>query len=149
MKFLLVIAIIVVGVILYLNLRSTETNSVSGKIGDINDHFKKLMLLEEGEGFLAVTVSDTGDFVQFTGDKTGVQLDLPQITDRQKDLNTKFNSIAKEMGLIVIKNEGSDGSEFLDINIHGDVTKVTDIASDFIRKLYNVEETTEIIFTTN
>lgn len=149
MKIILIIVILVVGVILYLHFRSTETNSVTGNIKDLNDYFKKLMFLDNGEGFLVVTVSENGDFVQFNGDKTGVQLDLPQITERQKELSGKFHDTASELGLIVIKNQGTDESEFLDINIHGDENKVTEVASRFILKLYNINEDTELIFTTN
>jgi hypothetical protein len=149
MIIILVIALIIIGVVLYIYFRSTETNSVSGKLGDINDHLKKLMYSDEDGAFLSISISKTGDFIQFTGDRKGVQLDLPQITERQKELHTKFHTIAKEMGLVVIKNDGADGSQFLDINIHGDLTKVTDIVSKFIKQLYEIEEETDLIFTTN
>ena len=148
MKIILVISLIIIGVVLYINFRSTETNSVSGTLDDINDHLKKLMYSNEDGAYLSISISKTGDFIQFTGDRTGVQLDLPQITERQKELNNKFHTIAKEMGLVVIKNDGADGSQFLDINIHGDLTKVTDITSKFIKQLYEIEEETDLTFTT-
>jgi hypothetical protein len=149
MKLILIIALIVVGVILYIHFRSTETNSVSGKLDDLKDHLRTLMSSDEDGAFLAVTISKTGDFIQFTGDSAGVQLDFPQITERQKELSNKFHAIAMEMGLIVIKNEGSDGSQFLDINIQGNVSKVTEIAAKFISDLYGIEEETGLIYTTN
>jgi len=149
MKLILIIALIIIGIVLYINFRSTETKSVSGKLGDINDHLKKLMFSDEDGAYLAVTVSKTGDFIQFTGDRTGVQLNLPQITERQKEFNKRIHTIAKDMGLIVIKNDGTDGFQFLDINIHGDVTKITEIASKIIKSLYDVEEETDLIYTTN
>jgi hypothetical protein len=149
MKFILIIALIVIGVVLYIHFRSTETNSVSGKLEDLDDHLRKLMSSDEDGAFLAVAISKTGDFIQFTGDGTGVQLDLPQITERQKELSNKFHAIAEELGLVVIKNEGPDGSQFLDINIPGDVSKVTEIAAKLISDLYGIEEETGLIYTTN
>ena len=149
MKIILIITLIVIGVVIYIHFRSTETNSVPGKLSDINDHLKKLMYSDEDGAFLAVTISETSDFIQFTGDKTGVQLDLPQITERQKELSSKFHNIAKEMGLVVINNEGTDGSKFLDINIHGDLSLVTEIVTKFITDLYEIKEETDLIYTTN
>ncbi len=103
----------------------------------------------QSNSILLISISKTVDFIQFTGDRTGVELDLPQITEWQKELHTKFHTIAKKMGLVVIKNDGADGSQFLDINIHGDLTKVTDITSKFIKQLYEIEEEADLIFTTN
>lgn len=146
---LIIISFIVVILILSQYFRPTDTNSVPGKLTNIQEHITKLMTPDSGKKILIVTISEPDDFIQFTGDKTGIQLDLPQVSKRQKELNSKFNFIAQDFGLIVINNEGTDGTKFLDINIHGEVSKVSNIASKFIKKLYDITEETDIIFTTN
>lgn len=144
---IIMVLILIIGVVVYYSLTYfSEKHCVIGQLEDIDFHFKQLQTLADPNKVLIVMVEDTGDFLQFTGNSRGVQLDLPLFTERQIALSDTFYSIAQEFGLIVIRNRGPDGARFLDINLHGNLTRVSSISSRFIQKLYNIQQDTNLIF---
>ena len=96
--------------------------------------------------YLIIKIQDSEDFIQFTGDAKGVQLDLPLITERQKELETAFWHVSKDLNLKVVENKGSDGSRFLDIDLNGNAFEITNIVKIFIEKLFNVNSGTKLVF---
>ena len=107
-------------------------------------HIERLMVSPRPDSFVIVTVKGTGDFIQFTGDQTGVQLDFPIITARQKTKEQRFRETARKQGLAVIESKGSDGSRFLDINIEGSPSEVSRVARAFAAEFLDVTDDSDL-----
>jgi len=73
-------------------------------------------------------------------------LDFPLITPRQNKLETSFWNAAKDLNLDVVENKGSDGSRFLDIDINGSASAVSDIVKLFIARFLSVTRDTALEF---
>ncbi len=96
--------------------------------------------------FLIIKIQGTYDFIQFTGDTKGVQLNFPLITEEQKQHEAAFNNVSKKLNLKVIENKGSDGSRFLDIDINGNANEISNTIKSFIKNLFNVDQSTSLEF---
>lgn len=105
-----------------------------------------LMASSGQDSFLVVTVKGTEDFIQFTGDQTGVQLDFPLVRARQKIMEPSFRETAKKLGVTVVESEGSDGSRFLDVNIEGSPSEVRQVSSAFLAKFFHVTDDSDLEF---
>ena len=126
--------------------KSNDSVTSIGNVDSIESIIINLMKSTNEYAFLIIKIHGTEDFIQFTGDAKGVQLDLPLITDRQKDLESAFRSAVNELNLKVIENKGSDGSRFLDIDLNGNAFEITNIVKIFIEKLFNVNSSTKLVF---
>ena len=107
-------------------------------------HIEGLMASPRQDSFLIVTVKGTEEFIQFTSDQTGVQLDFPIITARQRTKEQSFRETAKKQGLAVIESKGSDGSRFLDINIEGSPSEVSQVARAFVADFLDVTDDSDL-----
>jgi len=123
-----------------------KTTSSLGTPTDIQGHIENLMNSKNEYAFLIITVQGTPDFIQLTGDKSGAQLDLPLITERQKELKQTFKETANELGLDVIENKGADGSDFLDINIHNSSKEIARISIVFMERLFKMTSNSKLAF---
>ena len=149
---LLVIILAVVIIALFIFGRSkkdVEIQKSQGKLEDIENHINKLMGTNNDRAFLIVEVSNSDDFIQFSGDDKRVQLDFPLVTDRQKDLEKKFRQVAKKRDLEVFDNKGSDGTRFLDIDINGSPSEVAKVIVGVMKEVFGVEKNTGIEFQLN
>jgi hypothetical protein len=151
MKPLLIVTVIlaVILVAVFTLLKRTTPGKTTTSLGtpsDIQGHIENLMNSKNEYAFLIITVQGTADFIQLTGDKSGTQLDLPLITERQKELEQSFRETAKELGLDVIVNKGSDGSDFLDINIHDSSKGIAKISIIFMESLFNITSSSKLAF---
>ena len=84
--------------------------------------------------------------MQLTGDESGVQVDFPLITARQRGLETKIRDVASRANLEVIDNSGSDGSRFLDLNVNGAPAHVAAICSKLLRGVFGISGDVELVF---
>ena len=123
-----------------------KTTTSLGTTSDIQTHIDSLMNSKNEYAFLIITLKGTLNFIQFTGDKSGAQLDFPLITDRQKELKKTFKETANELGLNVIENKGADGSDFLDINIHDSSKEIAKISIIFMERLFNITPNSKLEF---
>lgn len=148
MKIILFIAVAILVSFLAFKLlsKSDYSSTEIGNTDNIEGLIKKLMKSTNETAFLRIQIQDTEDFIQFTGDATGVQLNLPLITDRQKSLGPAFSEVGAELDLQVIENEGTDGSKFLDIDINGNETEISNTVQKFIGKLFNANPSTKLVF---
>jgi len=96
--------------------------------------------------FLIVTVSGTEDFLQMTGDTSGVQLDFPLITGRQISLESRIRMVAEGRGLVLVENSGSDGSRFLDIDLSADPVEAARASEILLREVFGVTDATSLEF---
>ena len=126
--------------------KSYDATTLDGNIDNIEGMIEGLMNSSNEYAFLVIKIHGTEDFIQFTGGPEGVQLDFPLITDRQKNLESTFKRVGRELNLIVIENKGSDGSRFLDIELNGNASEITEIITKFIGNLFNVSSSTKLAF---
>jgi hypothetical protein len=98
--------------------------------------------------YLIIHVGGTEDFIQFTGDAKGVQINFPLVTDRQQLNGRKIKQVAAGLNLEFHETRGSDGSRFLDCDYLGSAEQVASICKDLLCKIYGVTDDTELIFET-
>ena len=101
-----------------------------------------LLEAEVTDAFLVVTVRATGDFVQFTAVPGKVQVDFPQVTQRQRQLRPKVEETCRELGLAL----STDGSEFLDYEISGSAESIATIVRELFRGVFGVASDRELLF---
>ena len=104
MKIIIIIVIIaLVVVIIKAQVSSVvEPEHSIRNIDNIEPLIGRLMNSQKDQAFVIITKHGTEDFIQFTGDEIGVQLDFPIITENQKKYECKFKSVVQKMGLITI-----------------------------------------------
>ncbi len=148
MKILIgIIAVIILAIILYGKTnKDAEISKYMGKLEDIEENIKKLMAGNNAHGFLVIEVVETEDFIQFSGNDKGVQLDFPLVTKRQKELEIQFRECAKELNLQVIENKGTDGAIFLDIDLNGSPIEIAKAVKGMMTKIFGVGQNSALQF---
>ena len=141
-----VLLVVLTVIVVYFLKRPTENSPVQGSTIDIENYIKGLMGTIEEDGVLIVTISGTSKFVQFNGGASGVQMDFPLVTSDQKSLQVSIESVGKEMELEAIINLGSDGSQFIDFNLEGSPSEISNIVENFMAKLYGTNQSTQLEF---
>lgn len=101
------------------------------------------------DAFLVVTIAGSSDFVQMSGYRGSVELDFPQITDRQKQLRPKIEAVCRDLGLTPRVTRGSDGSEFLDYDLPSDAGAIADIVRRILLDVFEVSEASQLGFEWN
>jgi hypothetical protein len=124
---------------------SDAPKSESGHVFDIPLYVDRLMRANDACAFLTINITPD-DFMQLTGDASGVQIDFPLITARQRGFETKIRHVASGAHLEVIENSGSDGSRFLDMNVNGASDKVAAICSKILRGVFGVSGDVALTF---
>ena len=147
---LIIVGLIAVLVILISCFKkSNESVMTTGYAKDIERNIQKLMNSRRSDAFLIVTIFKSDDYIQFTADAKGVQLNLPLITERQKSFESLFKKTAESENLNVIESKGTDGTIFLDINIDGASAEISKTVESFMAKLFNVSANTKLKFELN
>jgi hypothetical protein len=142
MKILIPIVLILLFALVAFKRQDTSPDipTVSGSFEILEGHLSKLMNDNDDYSFLIVTVSDTNDFIQFTGDNKGVQLDFPLSTERQRSLEAQFRKSAGEQNLKIIENKGSDGTMFMDIDINGSPSFIANVSEKLMRSVFSIKD---------
>jgi hypothetical protein len=147
---IIIFALVLVAFFIFIFLRRPDDTMTSiGSIDDLKSIIEKIMKSTKEDAFLIAKVHETSDFIQFTGDAEGVQLDFPLITDRQRSMEAAFRSVAKKLNLQIVENRGSGGDTFLDIDIKGNAAEVAVIAKIFMEKLFGANRSTKIEYELN
>jgi hypothetical protein len=120
--------------------------SQPGRVFEIPGYVDRLMRSGNEYAFLIISIAHSDNFLQMTGDESGVQLDFPMVSPRQQTFEEKIRAAASRERLDVIENFGSDGSRFLDVNINGESQHVAAICSKLLREVFSVSGETELIF---
>ena len=118
-----------------------------GGIESIEGFLQSLMRSERSDAFRFIAVDGTDDFVQFTGDEGGVQLDMPLIADRQRSLEPAFRKACKLISERIETSEGSGGETFLDVKIEGTAAEIAEKVKVVMAEMYQVSEETPLRFT--
>ncbi len=148
--FIIILAVVILAIFIFgRSKKAAELQKIEGKLEDIEDSINKLMCSKNDHAFIIVKISDTDDFIQFSGDEKWVQLDFPLVTDRQKNLEDKFGKVARKWDLEVIENKGSDGTCFLDIDINGSPSEVSKVIEGVMKEVFGVDKNTGLEFQLN
>lgn len=142
---IIIILIFVVAISFFIFSNQTSTpKTIIGTINDIETKIDSVMRSTNKYAFMIVKIQGTDDFIQFTGDKEGVQLDYPLITDRQKSTEAAYRQVAKELNLVIVENKGSSGDNFLDIDIHGPATQIANTSRILLERMFKINSNTKI-----
>lgn len=125
---------------------SSKLETESGRIFDLVPYVDRLMRSSDPHAYLIISIVHSEDFMQLTGDASGVQIDFPQVTPRQQSFEQKIRGVARREGLELVENLGSDGSRFLDLNVNGESRVVAAICSKVLREVYSVSGDAELLF---
>ena len=149
-KALILILLIGVALIFYLyfsqKITQEQTATLEGNSSDLQGIIKKLMYSINEGSYVIVKVSDTESFLQFTGDKKGIQLDFPMLTEVQQQHKNNIIKVGNDLGLLLIENKGTDGSLFLDFNIHGSAEQISEIIKTFLTEVFKAGETSKLTY---
>jgi hypothetical protein len=104
------------------------------------------MRSEDANAFLIIEIAHSEDFLQLSGDASGVQIDFPLVTARQRGYEKKIREVASREGLEVVETYGSDGSRFLDMDVNGESSEVTAVCSKLLREVFSVSGDGELLF---
>ena len=124
----------------------TLPKAEKGRVFDLPPYVDRLMRSRDLHAYVIIDIAHSGDFMQLSGDASGVQIDFPQITPRQQSFEGKIREVAARAGLEVVENYGSDGSCFLDLNVSGEWRSVAAVCSKVLRGVYGVSGDAELIF---
>jgi hypothetical protein len=149
-KAILLISVVLFFSYIYNSYRSSRLRILQ-KIGyttDIKTYITELLNSNIDHTFLIIRVEGTDQFTQISGSKTSAMLDFPQVTKEQKNLKSKIIQISEELNLNLVINYGTDGSEFLDFNLEGAPSHISEIVTNVLSQLYNINKRTRLIFET-
>ena len=118
-------------------------------MADLEMAVSGLLASRADDAFLIVAIPGTPDFVQMSGYRGTAELDFPQITDRQKALRPKVESVCRGLGLTVRVTSGSDGSEFLDYELPSDASRIAEMLKIILTEVFEASEATQLEFETN
>ena len=73
---------------------ASRTKSERGRVFDLLPNVDRLMRSAAPCAFLIIELADSGDFLQLSGDRSGVQVDFPQVTPRQRSFEKRIREMA-------------------------------------------------------
>ena len=117
-----------------------------GSTSDIASYVDRLARSTNECSFLIIGVGHADDFIQMTGDSSGVQLDFPLITTRQQMREELIKRAVQAEGLVVVENSGSNGARFFDINVEGSSRRIADICCRMLERIFEVDHNTVLSF---
>ena len=118
-----------------------------GRLSELEQYVDRLMRSTSETSFLVVIVENDDDFIQMTGNREGVQLDFPLVTQRQQMREELIKIGAQADGLLIVENRGTNGARFFDIDIEGSAEEIAGVCRRFIKRLFDIDE--EVLLTFN
>lgn len=128
---------VVVAYVLYWYFVRPAKQSIELRIDDLSPHFGRLAADEVS--FLIVTVSKSGEFLQFSGPSGHVQLSLPLNSQEQKELEPKLLAALTSRGLSPYVTIGSDGARFLDAELNGTPDQVAALVAGVFQEVFGLQ----------
>lgn len=149
-----VIALVILGVIAwrYLNPKPPPSDDLpihelhEGRLVDLERHLSKLMSHSTHWETLVVEIVGTVDFFQYSTDKSVLQLDLPLVTDRQKELQPLAESVLRDLGQEPYITKASLGDSFLDCDLKGTLRDYATVSIVFAKGVFAISEETPVTF---
>lgn len=137
----LLIVLVLIGRVIYVYFYSSKYLKRYVRLDKLNEVF---LLLFNGEiEFLILEIPDVRKnekFLQFTYiPNTGVQLDLPLITNEQLELKPKLLKVLNSKGLKSYETVGTSGDSFLDVDIYGEIDEIVGTVSSVIQETFDLK----------
>jgi hypothetical protein len=120
---------------------------VRGRFSDLPSYLGGLMAANNPHAFLVVDFPGNTHLVQFCGDKSGVQLDMPLFTPEQISVRSSLEAVCRNEGFSPKICKGSDGNEFLDCDIDGECDVVVSAAENILASVFGVKRDDKVIYT--
>jgi hypothetical protein len=98
------------------------------------------------QGTLVIQVVDAEPFVQFTGGAAGIEMDFPMITTAQRERKESLRRFFEARGLRTRATFGSNGGEFLDVDVLPDPARLTDITTTVLTDVFHVSRSAQLQF---
>lgn len=151
---LTVIALVILIVVAwrYLNPRPRRSDDLplsefhEGCLDDLDRHLAQLMSPSTHWETLVVEIVGTEDFFQYSTDKTVLQLDLPLVTERQKELQPLAETVLRDLGQEPYITKASLGDGFLDCDLKGTRRDHTAVSMAFAKRVFAISEETPVTF---
>jgi len=121
--------------------------SATGGLDRIRPHIDALLTNPKNLATLIIQVLDAEPFVQFTGGIEGVEMDFPQITDLQRSREQIIRQFIADHGHKIRVTFGSDGDQFLDIDLPPDARMISDLTEKVFTRLYSLAPSVTLRFT--
>jgi len=144
MKWLIIVVVVLV--ISYLVWPRRQVK-VRGRVSDLSGYLRGLMTANNPHAFLVVDFPGFSHFIQFNGDESGVQLDMPLIEPDQVLLQSSLEAVCRGEGLIPQITKGSDGTEFFDCKIDGKIEDVVSALENIIASVFGVKKDDKVMYT--
>jgi hypothetical protein len=92
-----------------------------------------------------LTVRGTDQFVQYSGGTTGIQLDLPLVTQDQQDCEAEIRAFFAERGERVVERRGTDGARFLDVDLPADPDRLARLTAGVVCEVFGAPRTVKLV----
>jgi hypothetical protein len=142
-KFLL-LAVGAIVVVYFVIARRPGVPGLPKPLPTLAESVQQLLISRSPDAFLIVSVAGTDDFLQLKPTNDGVELDLPQITERQREVRNAFERVCEHLDLPLTINHGTDGSEFLDVEIRGPESEIIPVIRRFLTEVFGFADTQEL-----
>lgn len=105
--------------------------------------FRRLGRVEYG--VIILTVRGTDQFVQYSGGTTGIQLDLPVITQHQQDREAKIRAFFAGRREPLVERRGTDGARFLDVDLPADPDRLARLTAGLVCEVFGAPRTVKLV----
>ena len=148
--FVITVIILVVGLVFILVRQvSQDSSNEIGTIENIQPIVEKLLASRKVDNFVIINNVGTEDFFQMQVYEEGAQIDFPIVTERQKFLESKIRKAVVDRNRTIAENPGSDGSNFIDVDVEKDVQVITQLSIYFLKSIFNASDSTKLEFQLN
>ncbi len=120
---------------------------VRGRISELPEYLRGLITSNNPHAFLVVDFSGSPHFIQFSGTKYGIQLNMPLITNDQISIKAKLESACLDEGYSAQINKGSDGNEFFDCDVKGETEVVISGIEKIIASVFGINKENRVKYT--
>jgi hypothetical protein len=96
-----------------------------------------------------LTVPGTDQFVQFSGGRNGIQLNLPLVTRDQLDREAAIRAFVAERGERVIESRGTNGARFLDVELPADPDRLALLTAGVFSEAFGAPQTVKLTIQTD
>lgn len=127
-------------------LNPSISKETIGTIQDISQYVETLLKSQQPDAFLIIEIEGKDDFLQFSSDGSVLQMDFPQITERQKSLRPRIEQVCMELNLPLEISHSSNGDVFLEYVLSGDSHAIADSIVGVMKQLFLIDETTRLGF---
>ena len=138
--YIILIGLGVIGLVLWIALSKHNEPEEQIEIGSLN-HLESLVTRlvnsKVEHSYLGIKPEGATAFFQLTASGESTQIDFPLITAEQKALSSAVKEVASRNALVVYETIGTGGSKFLDIDVNGNPSRVTEAVKILVNGVFS------------